>query len=282
MPKCSGIYSKIRDFLLTKLLFCHADTIVAVSEEIAMQLVYQHRISENKICAIVNGYDYEWVRRKMNQYPQKGKVDEKLICSGKKTVVTVGRIVEEKGQWHLIRAFSEVVRGEPNAVLLIIGDGPLRGYLEQLIHLYRLEGKVILVGRSDNPFWFYANADVFVFPSLWEGYPNALAEALCCGAPCIAADVHSGCREILAPDLDVTGERVSEITEAEYGILVPVCSGKMYKDREILEREEQKMADAIIMLLRDKEKRAYYREKSAERSRNLDINAVVNQWIDIM
>lgn len=282
MPKCSGIYSKIGNFFLTTLFFPNADAIVAVSEEIAMQLVCQHRISEHKICAIVNGYDYEWIRGKMINCPQKGEIDKKLINSGKRLVVTVGRIVEQKGQWHLIRAFSDVVRREPNAVLLIVGDGLLRGYLERLIRLYRLEGKVILVGRSDNPFWYYANADVFVFPSLWEGYPNALAEALCCGAPCIATDVHSGCREILAPDLEVMGERVSEITEKEYGILVPVCSGIMYRGCEMLEQEEQKMADAIIMLLRDKEKRNYYREKSVERSKKLDINTVVSQWIDIM
>lgn len=282
MPEQSGVYGKVRDFLLIKLLFSRADIIAAVSEEIATNLIRQLGIDKNKVRAIVNGYDCEWIQERMKKAPINGEVDKKIITSDRKVLVTVGRLVEQKGQWHLIRAFSEVIKKEPHAVLFIIGNGPLNQYLEQVIQQYGLEEKVILVGRSDNPFWFYANADAFVFPSLWEGYPNALAEAVCCGVPCIAADIHSGPREILAPDLDVGGERVKEISEEEYGILIPVCSGKMYTNREILEKEEQKMADAIIGLLCDKKKREYYSKKSIERSKNLDIYPVISKWIDII
>ena len=98
-----------------------------------------------------------------------------------KVLITVGGLVEEKGQWHLIRAFSEVVKQEPNTKLLIIGDGVLKKYLTQLAEMYGLEKKIIFTGYSDNPFWYSKHADIFVLPSLSEGYPNALVEAVCCG-----------------------------------------------------------------------------------------------------
>jgi glycosyltransferase involved in cell wall biosynthesis len=182
----------------------------------------------------------------------------------------------------LIRAFSEVIKKQPQAVLLILGVGPLKNYLAELIAAYGLGDSVFFVGQSDNPYWYLAMADVFVLSSLYEGYPNALMEAICCDVPCIATDVHSGTREILAPALNVAGERVRGIVKAEYGILVPTCSGKKYSKKESIETGEQNMADAIVMLLEDDQERKHYRDKSKERSRDLDINQVVNKWIGVI
>lgn len=280
MDEHSSFLIRIMEFLLVKCVYCHADTVVAVSEEITMELVHQLKISESKVKTIVNGVDCKDIRERMTRQPQ-NKICETLLMQKEcKIVVNVGRMVEPKGQWHLIRAFSDVIKREPKAILLIIGDGELKGYFEELIEAYGLYRKVFLVGRTDNPFWFYANADCFVLSSLSEGYPNALAEAVCCGTPCISTDVHSGSREILAPRLKVMGERVEAVSEEEYGILVPVCSGKMYRNCEALEPEEKKLANAIGMLLEDREKRAYYREKSMERSKDLDLNPIVNKWVD--
>lgn len=282
MPDKAGSYQKLRDFLLTKLLFERADKIVAVSEEIALDAVHRLKIPENKVQAIVNGYDFEWIRSKMGSAPFFSAFNENRKAGGRKLVVTVGRLVEQKGQWHLIRAFSEVVEKCPQAILAIVGEGPFRGYLTELIHACGLEEKVILAGRSDNPFQYLGAADVFVLSSLWEGYPNALAEAICCGVPCIAADVHSGSREILAPGMDAAGERVCETREEEYGILVPVCSGKLHKKQVPLEREERELAEAVTGLLEDTGKRDYYRKKSLERGKMLDIDRIVEKWIEII
>ena len=281
MDEHAGILSRIIDFFLVKGVFCYADRIVPVSKEIALELVYKLKIPKNKVEAIVNGYDCEWIRDRMTQQPQR-TYGRDFISSTCKVVVTVGRLVELKGQWHLIRAFSEVVKVVPQAVLFIVGDGMLKSYLLEVIHMYGLEDRVFLIGHSDNPFWFYANADIFVLSSLWEGYPNALAEAVCCGTPCLATDVHSGPREILAPDLDAMGKRVSKRSEERYGILVPACSGKMYRNCETLEAEEHELAEAMIFFLNDSEKRKYYQKKSIERSKELDIRTTVDKWINII
>lgn len=282
MPKQAGLYNKAKDFFFTKLLFCHADTIVTVSEEIALELTDRLKIPGCKVRAIVNGYDCGWIRNQIKLYSPEDRIEKYLKIKDKKVVVTAGRLVKQKGQWHLIRAFSEIIKKEPQAKLFILGEGPLESYLKNIIHIYGLEKEVILTGRVDNPFWYYSVADIFVFPSLWEGYPNALAEAVCCGAPCIATDVHSGSREILAPALYAAGERVKDVSEEEYGILVPVCSGRMYEGRESLEPEEQKLSEAIGMLLSDDKKREDYHKKSKERSKGLDIYATIDKWKSVI
>ncbi len=278
--KC-GMIGRLGVFFFVKILYHCADKIIVVSREIAVRLIKQFKIPGNRVDTIVNGYDNEWAQEKMKMFPETGRKD---ILDGKKDkiLVTVGRLAEQKGQWHLIRAFSEVVKQEPETKLVIVGGGVLKRYLTELIRMYRLEEKVILTGYSDNPLWYSALADVFVLPSLSEGYPNALVEAVCCGKPCIAADVHSGVREILAPDLDAAGERTDHISEEEYGILIPVCSGKKYQNKETLEPAEKKMADAIVMLLRDDEKRKHYMHKSVERSKDLDIKKIIDKWMDVI
>lgn len=273
---------RIISYILIKYLYVYAHKIVSVSKEIRSGLVDLFRIPENKVQAIVNGFDCNWINTNMNILPRNGEKIDEHVFQSKHLIITTGRMCELKGQWHLIRAFSEVIRREPQSILMIVGDGELRDYLTGLVNVYGLGKQIIFVGWTENPFWYTAHADIFVFPSLYEGYPNALAEAVCCGIPCIATDVHSGAREILAPSLDVMGERVNDVSEEEYGILIPVCSGRKYSSVEPLEYGEKKMADALLMLLHSSEKRKHYRKKSLERSRDLDINNVVDQWINLI
>ncbi len=273
----SGLLYRVSALPLMKLLYNHADKIVAVSREIEQDAKARFHIPDEKITTIVNGYDVAKIAEQAQRKPENA-----MPFEGKRLVVTVGRLDSQKGQWHLIRAFSEVAAREPDALLCVVGPGDCEPYLKRLIQLYHLEKQVLLAGFSDNPFWYDAQAEVFVLPSMYEGFPNALAEAVCCGAPCIATDFHSGAREILAPDMDVMGSQVTEITETAYGILTPLCSGTMYKGTEPLEAAERQLAEAILLLLQDKEKNQYYRDQSLKRRDMLGIQAVVQDWIRVM
>lgn len=273
----SGLLYRVSALPLMKLLYNHADKIVAVSREIEQDAKARFHIPDEKITTIVNGYDVAKIAEQAQRKPENA-----MPFEGKRLVVTVGRLDSQKGQWHLIRSFSEVAAREPDALLCVVGTGDCEPYLKRLIELYHLEKQVLLAGFSDNPFWYDAQAEVFVLPSMYEGFPNALAEAVCCGAPCIATDFHSGAREILAPEMDVMGAQVTEITETAYGILTPLCSGTMYKGTEPLEAAEQQLAEAILLLLQDKEKNQYYRDQSVKRRDMLGIQAVVQDWIRVM
>lgn len=100
----------------------------------------------------------------------------------------VGHYVKVKNQAFLIRLMDEVRKVKPNAVLLLLGDGPDRGMLEEQIHQRGLEQNVRLVGNVSNVSEVLSALDVFVFPSLYEGTPLALIEAQANGLTCIISD----------------------------------------------------------------------------------------------
>ena len=112
--------------------------------------------------------------------------EELNLHQGQRVILSVGRLSHEKGQADLIRAFSSV---RDRARLVIVGDGPDRPSLERLTRTLGLEHAVAFVGMRANVAPFYATADVFVLPSLSEGSPNALLEAMACSLPIVATRV---------------------------------------------------------------------------------------------
>lgn len=100
----------------------------------------------------------------------------------------VGRLHESKNHDFLIEVFSGLRERFPGAVLLLVGDGPLRSHLEALIKEKCLEGLVLMLGdRPDVPDLLQA-MDAFLFPSKWEGLPVSVVEALASGLPCYISD----------------------------------------------------------------------------------------------
>lgn len=277
ISKNSSLLYRLSAAPLMKLLYNRADHIVTVSKEIELEMKKKFTFKPGQMLTIVNGFDKEFISER-----KKVKPETVIDTSGRQLVVTAGRLNSLKAQWHLIRAFKKVVEHNPNALLLILGQGELKDYLEELISANGLEEHVILGGFCENPFWYMDQADVFVLSSKSEGYPSALVEAICCGCACVSTDMHSGAREILAPEWDASGERVKEVTEASYGILTPVGSGIRYKGNEELEEAECQLADAINRLLSDADKREYYRRQSRIRSESMDINGIVKKWIELI
>ncbi len=265
---------------LVKALYGFADKVVAVSEGIRQELIADFGLKKEKVITIENGYNMEeiWTQREEGLSNQ-----QEELLSGKKIIATTGRLSRQKGQWHLIRAFSEVVKKVPNALLIIIGSGELENYLKDLSKSYGLEDRVYFTGHASNPYKYLKKADVFVLPSLYEGFPNALAEAVCMGLPCVATDFRTGARELLAPQMDLLGKEVQCVTETQYGILTPVCSGKIYEDaKEPLEQSERFLAEAISGMLTNEAKRELYGQKSKRRGEGLKIESVIDRWINVI
>ena len=91
----------------------------------------------------------------------------------------------------------------PDAILIIIGEGELKKELESLIHSLDIKGRVFIINNTSNIFPYIKRADCFCFTSIYEGLPNVLIETISMGTPIIATDCISGPREILFPELDV-------------------------------------------------------------------------------
>ena len=81
--------------------------------------------------------------------------------------------------------------------LLVLGEGPLRGDLEDLVRSLGLEDRVSMPGWVDNPYAFMSRARLFVLSSRHEGFPGVLVEALACGCPSVSTDCPAGPSEIL-------------------------------------------------------------------------------------
>ena len=96
----------------------------------------------------------------------------------------------------LIRAFAEV-RSQLDVRLILLGDGPQREEICELISSLNIEETVSMPGWVDNPYSFMASADLFVMSSSWEGCPNVLLESLACGCSVVSTDCPSGPSEIL-------------------------------------------------------------------------------------
>ncbi len=264
---------------LARLLYRRADTVVAVSEELGRELTEAFRLEDSRIRVIQNGFDLKRIRS-MAEEPIDRAIDDRI--GENRVLLTAGRLNNAKHQWHLIRAFARVCSSRLDVVLVIAGDGELESYLKTLAKRLGIKDRVIFPGFTENVYQYMHRADAFVLPSGFEGFPNALGEALCVGTPCIATDFKTGAREILAPEFLFTGKKIEQATECTYGILTPVCSGTMYKGKEPLEPQEKELAKAMLMLLEDQQLQERYRDKSIERSRTLDIQTAVNKWIEVI
>lgn len=262
---------------LVRLTHNRADCVVAVSQGIANELIDKYGIRSEKVRTIENGYDL----CEMHQLAEK-RIDNEIeqFIQGKKIFVTSGRLDEQKGQWHLIRAFSELAKTRTDIGLIVLGTGSLQNYLQELVTDYCLEDKVFFAGFCTNPYQILYHSDVFVLPSMFEGFPNSLAEAICLGMPCIATDFQTGARELLDPSVVGDGRDIQYVKEGEYGILSPLCSGNMYSSQEPLEQAELQLSVAMKLLL-NAEMNECYRKKSLERRKMLDIDSAVKKWVDI-
>lgn len=185
-----------------------ADAIVAVSDGVATSIVEQLGVREDRVQVILNPVITPRVLSGAEE-----PIDHEWFCQDAPPVVLgVGRLVEQKAFDTLMRAFA-VLRASQECRLVILGEGRLRGSLQQLAEELGIENDVAMPGFVDNPFKYMANAGLFVLSSRWEGLPNALIQAMAVGCRVVTTDCPSGPREVtnageLAPLVavdDVTG-----------------------------------------------------------------------------
>lgn len=120
-----------------------------------------------------------------------------IVHQGSNVIVAVGRLEVEKGFDLLIEAFAPLAAKYTDWILVVLGEGGERPALEALIERHGLHGRVFLAGRVGNVGEWYEAAALFVLSSRFEGFPNALVEALASGVPVISFDCETGPRDII-------------------------------------------------------------------------------------
>ncbi len=178
------------------------DHVIAVSSDLKNKILSEYGVEESRISVVPNGIDTS----KFYRMDRSEALEKCHLDGNKRYILTVSRLSSEKGIEFLLRAFKNTKCSEIE--LIIIGDGPLKADLVATCVELGIDDRVHFlgtIGHADIRAWYNA-VDVFCLPSLWEGCPNVIIEALACGIPVVASQVGG------IPDL-VPGN--------DYGILVP-------------------------------------------------------------
>ncbi|MDA0692096.1 MAG: glycosyltransferase [Nitrospinae bacterium] len=218
------------DFLLLRIpgfaficrnLLRGADAIICESDYFR-DLLHQLGIPKGKIFVIANGIDLE--KFKVGDKPSARQ--QLGLLEGKTIILNIGGMSPVKGQKYLVEAIPEIIAKDKHVQFIFVGDGEVRKELESLVSASELNPYVLFAGMqnvSQIPLWLNA-ADIFVLPSLSEGNPNVLLEAMACGLAVVSTAVGG------IPDM---------IRDKQEGLLV-------------LPKSPQALARQITTLIRDK------------------------------
>jgi glycosyltransferase involved in cell wall biosynthesis len=210
-------------------LIKRADSIRVVSERIKLTLVERYSIESNKIIKVPIYVD---IQGHKDTLPGKSVIEK---YKNKFVFITLARFVKQKNLPLMISAFKQVLDQKSEAILFVIGKGPLRTELSEIISKNNLEKNVILLDWVDDVYMYYNSAQAYVLSSNYEGWGMVIIEAASTGLPIIMTDV--GC----------AGE---VIKNEENGLVIPIG-------------DKEKLAKAMIKVIKDKD----LREKLGTNSR---------------
>lgn len=224
-------------------LFCRcADRVICCSDTICREIQDKYRCS--KAVTLNNPFNIQEIRALSEQEKAELPWNEGRI------LISMGREDVVKGFWHLIKSFSLVHEKLPDTKLMIIGQGEFQDYKDLACGL-GMDDAVYFAGLKKNPYPYLKKGSLYVLTSYYEGFPNAMVEAMAVGLPVIATDCMTGPREIL---------------EEQYGLLIPNMSPDEDFDPQNITAEEHKLAQEIVSLLEDKSKMEHYRQMSLKRA----------------
>ena len=182
----------------------------------------------SRVVSVTQGIDrfFEWLPREKRSVihnpvlPVQEELEANPPVSGmdaeKKWVVAMGRLNQQKGFDLLLSAYEKVAGKYPDWQLIILGEGGLREELEQLREKTGLGNKVVFPGSIKNPYSILVKSELFVLSSRYEGFVNALGEAMACGLPVLSFDCPGGPREIVRHGIDgllIPAEDVTSLAE---------------------------------------------------------------------
>lgn len=227
------------EWLLTRRLWAYRlavrlhDRVISVSEATARFLVEERGVPAGKVMIIPYGVDTESYR-----CGNAAEARKRLRLNDDDLIIgMVGRLHPQKGHVYLIEAAGGIVQRFKNVRFVLIGDGGMREELSALVEARGLQDRFLFLGFRDDVSCLVEAFDIFTLPSLYEGLPNVVLEAMASGRPVVATAV------------DGTKEAV---VDGETGILVPP-------------RDAERLEKALCELLADPARARRYGEKGRER-----------------
>ena len=184
-------FQSLKRYLLRR-SYRHADYVAAASRGVREAVIGCFGLDPGRVRVMPNIIDLERIQRL-------SEAEGPQLDADRFHVIFAGRLGAEKGPQYLLQAADELVnrRGCPDLCVHLLGDGPLRRELQDRGRTLGLEQHVRFEGYQPNPYSWMKRAQLFCLPSVYEGMPNALVEALACGVPALASDCPHGPAEIL-------------------------------------------------------------------------------------
>lgn len=252
--------------------------IVAVSEGVKCELIEIHKVPAEKIIVIHNPINIELILSLADESMEKNTLKNQSNCNiefesnfeskdGIQSIITVGRLDDVKGQWHLIRAFAEI-RKKHACQLLVCGEGYLREYLTALVKECGVADDVIFIGWQNNPYKYVAKSTLFVTSSLSESFGNVLVEAMAVGCPVVAANCSKSISEVLGSDNSC-------------GYITKNMTGIRHAANEPLDEGEIDLVFAMDKILSDEKLRKQMSIACKERAKLFDLDVGIKKYTEL-
>lgn len=256
------LYKYTYSYNIDKYIYQKADKVISVSKLIKSEAEKKFNISSNKSYYLYNPYDLKLINNKANEEIKDLDLNK---LKNKKVIISVGRLENQKGFYHLIKAINNInTKIKDQIVLLIIGNGTKKEMLEKMIIQNNLSETIYLLGGKSNPYKYMKMADLYIMPSITEGFPNALVEAMCLGLPVLSSDCKSGPREILT-DLSFK-EKIESIYFGKYGVLIEEMSDSKDYNINNIEKCDIILSKAIEKIIFDEKTLKKYSKLSKKRA----------------
>lgn len=178
---------------------------------------------------------------------------EKLNLDQEKIILYAGRFSWEKNPLALISAFAKIEK-KNGWKLVMVGDGPQWNEMKQKVKTLDIENDVVFLGAVSKLDEWFNRASIFVLPSILEGFPNALAEAMMAGLPVICFD-SIAYESIVSPNLN--------------GIVVPFAKIEV-------------LASTINDLMNDKQKRMFLGKNALEKSKEWNVKGIIEKYAEFI
>ena len=237
-----------------------SDLLISASRDMMMRVREEFGYKNNTF--LYNPLDVDRIRKDATE-----AISDFPFSPEHHVVVTMGRADEQKGYWHLLKAFSVAAGSMDSLRLLIIGDGDFSAY-KKLAETLKIADKTVFLGVRKNPFPYVAASKLYVLTSNHEGFPNALLEAMALGKPVIATDCVTGPGEILLSKEDketIDNNPGWKKMYATYGVLLPDMKAQPDFTGTVT-GEEQALAYEILAMMKDEERYRTYAKTGAERA----------------
>jgi len=235
--------------LLAPWSYRSSDKIIASTKAMKKDFQGFLKIPSDKIKVIPNPIDLKMINSLSNECIKECNFFD-ITLQNLPIIISVGSLEDQKGYTYLIKAFSLVLRDIP-AKLVILGKGKKQKELNGLAKDLKIINNIYFPGFVNNPFKYIKESDIFVLSSLWEGFPNAIIEAMACGTPVVSTNCPSGPDEIITPGFD--------------GLLVPPA-------------DAEALAEEILRILNDRKLASKLSKNARDRVKDFDAKKIVIEY----